>query len=101
MSIDAFKECARHTFGDIVDSWNEVVIQPLIDVGKWFKSLDSTLQYVFGGIMAAGGASAIALLAAAVGMAAAEVVLPIIVAFAVGVGVGTGLLILAECGDQL
>ena len=101
MSVEDFKTCARQTFGDVVDSWDEVVIQPLIAAGRWFKSLDSTIQYVFGGILAAGGASAIALLAAAVGMASAEVVLPIIVAFAAGVGIGTGLIILAECGDQL
>ncbi len=101
MSADDFKNCARHTFGDVVDSWDEVVIQPLVAVGRWFKSLDSTLQVVFGGILSAAGASAVALLAKAVGVASAEVVLPIIAAFAAGVGIGTGLIVLGECGDQL
>lgn len=101
MSVEDFKTCARHTFGDVVDSWDEVVIEPLCAVGRWFKSLDTTLQAIFGGIITAAGASAIALLAKAVGMASAEVVLPIIAAFAFGVGVGTGLLVLGECATQL
>jgi hypothetical protein len=100
MGEEEFKTCARKTFGDVVDSWNEVVIQPLIEVGKWFKSLDSTLQYVFGGILTAAGASAIALLAKVVGVSAAEVVLPIIAAFAVGVGIGTGLIVIGECAGE-
>lgn len=101
MAPDDFRSCARHTFGDVVDSWDEVVLQPLAEAGRWFKSLDSTIQYVFGGILTAAGASAIALLAKAVGVAAAEVVLPIIAAFAVGVGIGTGLIVLGECADTL
>ena len=56
---------------------------------------------MFGGILGAGGASAVALLAKAVGVGAAEVVLPVIVAFAGGVAIGTGLIILGECADQL
>lgn len=101
MSAEDFRTCARHTFGDVVDSWDEVVLQPLADVGRWFKSLDSTVGWIFGGILSAGGASAIALLAKAVGVGAAEVVLPILVAFAGGVAIGTGLIVLGECADQL
>jgi hypothetical protein len=101
MAADDFKTCARHTFGDVVDSWNEVVLQPLADLGRWFKRQDSTIQWVFGSIGAAGGASAVAWLAKIVGVSAAEVVLPIIVAFAGGVGIGTGLIVLGDCADQL
>ena len=101
MSAEDFRACARNTFGDVVDSWDEVVLQPLAEVGRWYKSLDSTIAWMFGGILGAGGASAVALLAKAVGVGAAEVVLPVIVAFAGGVAIGTGLIILGECADQL
>lgn len=101
MSAEDFRNCARQTFGDVVDAWDEVVLQPLATAGRWFKSLDGTIQWMFGGILSAGGASAVALLAKAVGVGAAEVVLPVIVAFAAGVGIGTGLIILGECADQL
>jgi hypothetical protein len=101
MAEDDFKTCARHTFGDVVDSWNEVVIQPLADLGKWFKQQDSTIQWIFGTVAAGTGASAIAWIAKIVGASAAEVVAPIVLAFAVGVGVGTGLIVLGECADKL
>ena len=101
MAVEEFKNCARETFGDVVDAWDEVVIQPLVELGRWFKAQDSTLQWVFGGIASAAGASAVAWIAKIVGATAAEVVLPIVAAFAAGVGIGTGLIIIAECGDQL
>ncbi len=101
MSAEDFKTCARQTFGDIVDAWDEVVFEPLAEAGKWFKSLDWTAQLVVSGILTGAGGSAIALLAAAVGMTSATVVLPIIVAFAAGVGIGSGLIVLGECADQL
>jgi hypothetical protein len=100
MALEEFKTCAAKSLGDQVDAWDEVVVQNLIEVGRWFKSLDSTVQYVFGGILAAAGASAVALLAKAVGMAAAEVALPVIAAFAVGVGIGAGLIVVVECADE-
>jgi hypothetical protein len=100
MPVEEFKSCARNTLGDVVDSWDEVVIQPLIELGRWFRSQDSTVQWLFGGIAGAAGASAVAWIAKIVGVAAAEVVLPIVAAFAVGVGLGTALIVIAECGDE-
>jgi hypothetical protein len=101
MAADDFKTCARHTFGDVVDSWNDVVLQPLADLGRWFKQQDSTVQWLFGTIGAGAGASALAWLARIVGASAAEVVLPIVVAFAAGVGIGSGLLVLGDCADLI
>lgn len=101
MSTTDFQACARHTFGDIVDSWDEVVIHPLIELGEWFKSQNDTIKYIFGTIAAGAGGSAVAWLAKIVGVSAAEVVLPVLAAFAVGVGIGSGLIVIAECANQL
>jgi hypothetical protein len=101
MSVEDFKECARHELGDIVDSWDEVVIRPLIEFGEWFKNQNDTIKWIFGGLASAGGASALAWIARIVGVAAAEVVLPIIVAFAGGVSIGSGLIIVVQCADRL
>ena len=100
MALEEFKTCAAKNLGDQVDAWDEVVVQNIIAVGRWFKSLDSTVQYVVGGILGLAGASAMALLAKAVGLAAAEIALPILAAFAVGVGVGAGLIVIVECADE-
>lgn len=101
MSVEDFKNCARHTLGDVVDSWDEVVIQPLIQFGEWFKNQNDTIKYILGALAAGGGGSLIAWVARIVGASAAEVVAPILIAFAGGVGVGTGLIVVAECAGQL
>jgi hypothetical protein len=101
MSVEDFQTCARHTLGDVVDSWDEAVIRPLIELGEWFKNQNDTVKWIFGTIGAAGGGSAIAWIARLVGASAAEVVLPILVAFGAGVGIGTGLIVVVECADQL
>lgn len=101
MSFDDFKSCARTSLGDQVDAWNEEVIQPLIQVGHWFKGLNDTVQWLFGSVAAAGLASLVAWLAKIVGVSSAEVVAPILLAFAAGVGVGTGLNVVIDCADRL
>jgi hypothetical protein len=101
MAADDFRTCARQTFGDAVDSWNEVVLQPLADLGRWFKQQDSTIQWLFATIGAGEGASALAWISKMVGTSAAELVLPILAAFAAGVGIGTALTALGDCAEQL
>ena len=101
MATNEFKTCARQTFGDVVDSWNEVVLQPLADLGRWFRGQDSTIQWLFGTIGAGAGASAMAWTAKIVGASAAERILPIVATFATGIGVGTGLMVLGDCADRL
>lgn len=101
MALEDFKNCARHTLGDVVDSWDEAVIHPLIQFGEWFKNQNETIKYIVGALATAGGGSLIAWIARIVGAAAAEVVGPIILAFGVGVGVGTGLIVVVECAGQL
>ena len=101
MSVEDFKTCARHTVGDAVDSWDEVVIQPLIELGQWFRSQDDTVKWLFGTVAGGAGASAVAWLGAIVEVSAVEVVLPVVAAFAVGVGIGTGLLAIGECASEL
>ncbi len=101
MSVEDFQTCASHTLGDVAESWDEVVLQPLIELGRWFKDQNDTVKWLFGTVAGAAGASAIAWIAKIVGVSAAEVVLPILAAFAVGVGIGSGLIVVAECADQL
>ena len=101
MSVEDFKSCARHTLGDVVDSWDEVVIRPLIEVGHWFRNQDETIKWLFGTVALGAGGSALAWLGVLVDVSAAAVVLPILVAFAGGVGVGTGLITIGECAGQL
>lgn len=101
MSLDDFKSCARQSLGDQVDAWDEEVIQPLIEIGHWFKGLDSTVQWLFGGVASAGLASLVAWIARIVGLSAAEVVGPILLAFAAGVGIGAGLVVVVDCSSQL
>jgi hypothetical protein len=101
MSIEDFKGCARHTLGDVVDSWDEVVIRPLIELGEWFKSQNDTVKWIFGALATGTGGSLIAWIARVVGATAAEVVAPVVLAFGVGVGVGSGLLVVAECAGSL
>lgn len=104
MALEEFKACATRSLGDQVDAWDEVVVQNLIAVGRWWKTLDSTVQWVFGGILSAAGASAVALIAKAVtitgGISAVEVLLPILGALAIGIGIGSGLIVIAECADE-
>jgi hypothetical protein len=101
MSAEDFQTCAAQTLGDVADSWDEAVLQPLIELGNWFKDQSDTVKWLFGTLATGAGASAVAWIARIVGVSAAEVVLPILAAFGAGVGVGTGLIVVAECADKL
>ena len=101
MSVEDFQSCARHTLGDVVDSWDEAVLQPLVQFGEWFKNQNDTIKWIVGALGTAGGGSLIAWVARIVGYSAAEVIAPILVAFAGGVGIGTGLIVIGECAGQL
>ena len=101
MPADDFTSCARNTVGDVVDSWDEIVLQPMVDIANWFSEQDTAVKYIFGGIVGAAGASAVAWLGKLVGIAAAEIALPVLGAFAVGVGIGSSLVVVGECADQL
>lgn len=99
--MDDFKACAQHSLGDQVHAWDEAVVQPLIEIGQWYKKQDTTIEIVLGGVAAAGLNSLIAWLAKIVGLSAAEVTGPIILAFAAGVGIGTGLNVVIDCAGKL
>jgi hypothetical protein len=100
MALEEFKSCAVRNLGDQVEAWDEVVLQNLIAVGRWWKSLDDTVQLVFGPILGAAGAAAARLIGGAVGVASADLIVPVIAAFAVGAGIGAGLLVIADCADD-
>lgn len=101
MSVEDFTSCARHTVGEEADGWNELVIQPLVELANWFKNQNDAVKWIFVTIGGAAGSSAVAWIAKIVGVSAVEVVLPILAAFAGGVGIGTALLAIYECGGQL
>jgi Zn-dependent protease with chaperone function len=101
MSLEDFKSCARHTLGDVVDSWTEEVVHPLVSLGRWFKQQDETIRWIFSGVAGRAASAAIAWVAEIVGAAASEVVVAAVGAFAAGVGVGSGLIVVAECGEHL
>ena len=101
MSVEDFKACAVRQIGQDAEAWDEVVIQPLIQLGEWFKNQNDTVKWIFGGIAAAGSNAAIAWIARIVGVAAAETLGAILVAFAAGVGIGEGLIVIVECADEL
>jgi hypothetical protein len=101
MTTDDFKSCAEHSLGDQVHAWDELVIEPLIEFGKWWDKQDDHVRFVFNGVALATLASLIAWLAKIVSVSAAEVIAPIVAAFAVGVGIGVAVNVLIDCHAKL
>jgi hypothetical protein len=99
--FEEFKKCAAEKIQYDVEAWDELVIKPLIEFGKWFKQQDSTIEWLLGGVAATSVAALTKWLGRMFAISEAEILALIIAAFAVGVGIGEAINVILECGEKL
>jgi hypothetical protein len=102
--FEEFKKCATEKIQYDAHAWDELVIQPLIEFGKWFKEQvekDPRIGHVIEGVAALGTAALTKWLARMFKISDAEILALILGAFALGVGIGEAINVILECGEKL